>query len=79
MRGSTCRSRITESDRSRPAGRLRRRAVVAAAAVALGSLAAGGGAIAQEPDRPWMDTSLSADQRAALVLETMTTSPSDST
>jgi beta-glucosidase len=31
-----------------------------------------GMAVAQEPDRPWMDTTLSPDQRAALLLGAMT-------
>jgi len=62
--------------------RLRRGGLVAAAAgaVALSLLSPtstsvvtiGSAAVAQDPAQPWMDTSLSADQRAALLLAAMT-------
>src|SRR5215218_5756610 len=48
--------------------RVARAAVIAAFALPM----AAGSAVAQDPERPWMDTSLSPDQRAALVLQEMT-------
>jgi beta-glucosidase len=53
-------------------GVLGRRVVLTAAMAALALAMSVGMAVAQEPDRPWMDTTLSPDQRAALLLGAMT-------
>lgn len=58
----------------RSPGRLRAR-LVASALLSVPLLLAGGGpgpAVADEHERPWMDTSLSPDQRAELLLDAMT-------
>ena len=48
-----------------------KRVALTAATVALALPMAAGNAVAQDPDRPWMNTSLSPDQRAALLLPEM--------
>jgi beta-glucosidase len=58
--------------RRRPHGWARRILAVAASAAVLVTPAATGPATAAQPDRPWMNTSLSPDRRATLLLAAMT-------
>lgn len=65
--------RLARHDRRRLLGRTGALlAVVTAATVALALAVTAGAAVAQEPEGPWMDPSLSPDQRAGLLLEAMT-------
>jgi beta-glucosidase len=75
MTGNTRRRQFPASERdgSRPPGWVRSfRVVVAAATVVLALAVTGGGAAAQQPDGPWLNAALSADERAALLLRAMT-------
>src|SRR5687768_13306594 len=75
MKGNTRRRQFPASERdgSRPPGWVRSlRVVLAAATVALALAVTGGPVAAQQPDGPWMNAALSADERAALLVRAMT-------
>jgi cytochrome c-type biogenesis protein CcmH/NrfG len=75
MKGNTRRHQFPASERdgSRPPRWVRSfRVVLAGATVALALAATGGLAAAQQPDGPWLNTALSPNERAALLVRAMT-------